>query len=311
MTNKYEARGSKFAGGAKKGSTSDLPVPEAEILAPSQRGEWKPRQATDIRAPEPVMRRRKTWFSGSYDDVDDFQAQIRQSERITKDITALTHAKTEKEEAFIEHERVLAKRELMPLMLDQDRMTLGLQVAETRSELHAACQKIRQNEHRAEQDALTDERNAELDTLDFETERARRRQLLADEQARAKNAEALAALRAETASLQAQAELAEARRKLEQAQRAVDEVTVPMHDGDPLEFQRAMAKERKRQDIARAAAKHERVILDAVDGDESLLTEEEQDELEGIRGAKERAQRAVDETNAFGAIFPQGEDETT
>jgi hypothetical protein len=71
-----------------------------------------------------------------------------------------------------------------------------------------------------------------------------------------------------------------------------------------------MARERKRQDIARAAAKRERVILDRVNGDETELTEEEIDELEGIRGARERAQRTLDETNALGAIFPRGEDET-
>lgn len=305
MTNKYEARGSKFTGGSKNGEGAQLSAPEVEALTPSHRSEWKPRQATDIAAPEPAMRRRKPLFGGSYDDVDDFQAQIRQSERITKDITTLTRAKTEKEEAFIEHERTLSKRALMPLLLEQDRMALGVQVAETRGALHAACQKIRQNEHQADQDALTDQRTAELDTLDFETECARRRQLLADEQTRATHAEELAALRAETASLQAQADLAEARRKLEQAQRAAENVAKTVDDGDPPEFQRAMAGERKRKDISLAAAKRESVILARVDGDESQLTEEEIDELEGIRGAKERAQRAVDESSALGAIFPQ------
>jgi hypothetical protein len=256
------------------------------------------------------MRRRRTLF-GSYDDVADFQGQIRQSERITKDITALTRARVEKEEVFIEYERILSKRELMPLMLEQDRMNLGVQVAETRGALHAACQKIRRAKDQAEQNALTDQRNAELDTLDFETERARRRQLLADEQARAAHAEELATLKAETASLQAQTELAEARRKLEQAQRAAEDGAVTIDASDPLEFQQAMTRERKRQDIARAAAKRERAILARVNDDESQLTEEEIDELEGIRGAKQRAQRVVDETSALGAIFPQGsEDET-
>lgn len=310
MTNKYETRGNKFAGsGAKNGNGREPPLPEVEILTPSLSNEWKPRQASDIRAPEPTMRRRKTWLGRSYDDVDDYEEQVRQSAQITKDITTLTRAKTENEEALIEHERTLSKRELMPLMLEQDRMVLGVQVAETRTALYDACQRIRRNEHQAEQDALTDERNAELDTLDFETARAQKRQLLADEQARARHAEEIAGLKAETASLQAQAEHAEARRKLEQAQRAAEEMAATPDDGDPLEFRRAMARERKRQDIARAAAKRERVILDRVNGDETELTEEEIDELEGIRGARERAQRTLDETNALGAIFPRGEDE--
>jgi hypothetical protein len=302
MTNKYETRGTKFTSDASNGSGRELPVPEEEVLTPSRRSEWKPRQATDIAAPEPVMRRRRTLF-GSYDDVADFQGQIRQSERITKDITALTQAKTEKEEAFIRYERILSERELMPLMIEQDRMNLGVQVAETRGKLHAACQKIRRAKDQAEQDALTDQRNAELETLDFETERTRRQQTLADERARAAHAEELAILKAQT-------ELAEARRKLEQAQRAAEGGVATVDDSDPLEFQQAMTRERKRQDIARAAAKRERAILARVNGDESQLTEEELDELEGIRGAKQRAQRAVDETSALGAIFPQGEEET-
>lgn len=311
MTGKYDVNGKFRTDGAGKRNDSQLPN-QPEILPPSYQKEWKARPAEEIAVPEPVLRHRRTLFGGSYVDMDDYRWQLRSAEETTKAVTSLIRTKTEKEKAFTEYERVLAEREHMPLLIEGDRLSMGIKVARVRSEFQQTLKQIDRQEHQTEQDIINDGRLRELEALEYETELARKRQVLADEKAKAAQAEELAALKAQAEKARAEAELEKERRKTEQAKRSrIDGDVSDLDEDDPHEFECAMAIERKRQDIARAAAKREAIVLARANGDESLLTEDELDELEGIRQAKERAQRNVDETNALGAIFPhEGEDGT-
>lgn len=296
MNSKYDVSG-KYRNSRAEGSQPRISAREPEALTPSAQRDWTPRRANDISVEDPVLRQHKTLFGTPYVDVGEFHGEIRQAARTNREVVALLKAKTEKEEAFQELERIQARRELLPGRIERERLEIGTGITLAQVEVAKARHLL------AEQDraALDHERLAELDQVEFELELARKRAALAEARERAANAEAVAKLKAQTEQADAERERNEATRRLRAHQSGAEGGLAK----EPSEFTAALATQTRRGDIARAAAKRESAILARVDGDESQLTEEEIDELEGIRGAKERAQRAVDESSALGAIFPQ------
>lgn len=309
MTEKFNVDGA-FENAEGKGVSSQLPARQ-EILPPVSSQKWQPRSAEHINVPSPTMRR--TLF-GRLDHAG-FQEELREVEQSEKAITSLTQARTQKEQALTEYERTLAKRQLMPAILEQDRVAVLGDVALAQSALRRTLQHITRQEQQDAQGALNDSRLRELETIEYETELARKRQVLAEERAKAANIEEIAALKAKAQQAKAERELREeeaerekAHQKFEQAKRGRLDHEIGAPDEDPPEFRRAMANQRKHQDIARAAAKREAAILAEAGGDEMHLDADARDELESIRQAKARAQEQVDRTAALGAIFPYGDD---
>jgi hypothetical protein len=197
-------------------------------------------------------------------------------------------------------------------LLEQDRLQIGVGIAEVKVELQKALQQVELQNQKAQNDV----RCRELDTLAYEAQLAKQQRILAEETAKADAAAELAKLRVDAERARAEQELCVAQCALTAAQVKADRAQHTRQadldeadDGDPEEFRQAMKTQRRRDNTNRAAAKREADILKRVDGDESLLTEEEIDELEGIRQAKVRAQRAADASSALGAIFPYADDE--
>src|SRR5512147_2349289 len=75
------------------------------------------REVAPIDIPNPVLRR--GWFA--HHDHAAFQEEVRDVEQSEKAVTSLVKTRTEKEKALIEHERALARREMMPGLIEQDR----------------------------------------------------------------------------------------------------------------------------------------------------------------------------------------------
>jgi hypothetical protein len=282
---------------------------EPEILPPSvSRQQWAARPAQSITVPNPVMR--DTFFGRP--NHADYRRQVQQVNETETAITALVRTRTEKEHATIEYERTLARRESMVGLLEQDRLKIGVGIAEAKVELKKAIHEL----ERQDEEAINNDRLRELHALDYQAHRAQRQQTLAEETAKAGSAEEIATLKAAAEKARARRELQEEQNRLEAAlakaertRRAREADLDEADDGDPEEFRQAMKTQRKRDNINRAAAKREAEILKRVDGDESLLDEEEVDELEGIRQARARAQQSVDKDSALGAIFPDDEGE--
>lgn len=290
-------------GGAQGGGEARVPATQPEILPPSSKRDWHPRPAGEISIPSPVMRYS---FFGRPDHAG-FQAEVYEVERSEKAVQSLIETRTEKEKVLTEYERACARRELMPALIEQDRLAVYGEVALAKSALQRTLQHFSREEAQSYHNEQNDARAQELKSLDFEIARAEKLQALAGLQTKAAHAERIAQLRAERELQEEEAKVAAARRKAEQARntRATDS---DFDEEDPLEFQRAMAFARKQESIARAARREEAAILARVGGDTSKLTEKEMYELEAIRQARVRAQQAVDASAALGAIFPDEED---
>lgn len=304
---KYDVSG-KYGGTKSNGSTPRLPAPEPEILPPSSQTNWKPRAAHDIAVADPVLKTVKPLFGPAYVDTAGYRAELYDAKQTNEAATALLQAKEKKEEALQSYERTLAQRELLPGLIERDRIAIGIDITLAQVELAKARQVLASHD-RAVSDAA---RLGELDSVEYELALARKQAELAEAQAMQAQAEKIGGLRAEAEEMSAQQVLYEAqcgrdeaKGKAAQAQRTHDGQADGFgDDNDPPEFRQAMEVEEKRQRIARAAQEREQAILARVNGDETQLTEDEVDALDGIRQAKARAQRQFDGTAGLGAIFP-------
>lgn len=305
--NKFNVDGKYSERKEKRGA--QLPACEPEILPPVAREEWKPRSAEPINVPSPVMRR---GFFGQHDHAG-FQQQVREVEQSERAVTSLIRTRTEKEQAVVEYERALARRELMPDLIEQDRLAVFADVSLARAALRRTVEHINQ-QHDAHAYAASEERRLrELEALEYETERARKRRVLAEEQAMAAGAEEIAAVKAKAAAYEAEAELEKARRKVNLAKERridieVDEVD-KVDDREPAAFREELARGRERENIRKAARRREEELLAEVDGDETKLSQAQRDRREEIRGAAHRSLKNIDLGAATGTIFPDADEE--
>ena len=240
---------------------AQLPAREPEILPPAAREEWKPRPAEPINVPSPVMRR---GFFGQNDHAG-FQQQVREVEQSERAVTSLIRTRDEKEKATVEYERSLARRELMPALIEQDKLTVLGDVALARAALRRTFEYINRQQDANSNAAVHEDRVQHLKELEYETELARKRRVLAEEQARAKGAEEIAAVKAKAAAYEAEAELEKAKRKVNLAkERRIDSELGEADDVDdrePAAFREELARGRERENIRKAARRREEEIL--------------------------------------------------
>ncbi len=309
---KYDVSG-KYGGTKSNGSTPRLPAPEPEILPPSSQTNWKPRAAHDIAVEDPVLKTVKPLFGPAYVDTAGYRAELYDAKQTNEAATALLQAKEKREQALQSYERTLAQRELLPGLIERDRIAIGIDITLAQGEL-AKARQVLANYDRAVSDAA---RLGQLDSVEYELALARKQTELAEAKAKQARAEKIAGLRAQAEEMSAQQVLYEAQCGRDEAEGRAARAQRTRggqangfgDDNDPPEFREAMEVEEKRQRIARASAKREQAILARVNGDESQLTEDEVEMLEGIRQAKARAQRQFDGAAALGAIFPYAESE--
>lgn len=277
---------------------------KVEIFLParvnSQMEPFRPRTLEELSLPLPQHAPRH-WLTGEAD----YKGLARQFEDVTKVAAAqrgLREEATRLEGATQELERTRARRQQLPKMIEMDAIGIEMALIEQREQL--AERQARQHRRPLER-----QRDRELDDLDYQITLASKEKELAEQQATAGRAKAEAELADRTARADAEAkafkkegEREEARAEVERHRSAREEDAearrFAQKEGLPPEMARHLKTAQQRRRFDDVAERKIADILASVDGDESALTAEQQDELDDWREAAAKAKTDLDKASA-------------
>lgn len=277
---------------------------KVEIFLParvnSQTEPFQPRALEELPLPLPQHPQRH-WLTGQ----PDYVGLARQTEDVTRVAEAqrgLREEATRLEIATQELERTRARRQQLPKLIEMD--TIGIEMALIEQQEQLAERQARQHRRPLER-----QRDRELDDLDYQIALTSKEKELAEGRAAAERADAEAELAERTARADAEAkafkkegEREEARTEAERHRSARDEEAdarrFAQKEGLPPEMARHLKAAQQRRRYDEAVEKKIADTLVDVDGDESALTPEQQDDLDDWREAAAKTKADVDKATA-------------
>jgi colicin import membrane protein len=277
---------------------------KVEIFLParvnSQAEPFRPRALEELNLPLPQHAPRH-WLTGE----SNYRAFANQFDDVTAVAAAqrgLREEATRLEIATQELERTRARRQQLPKLIEMDAINIEMALIEQQEQF--AERQARQHRRPLEQ-----QRDRELDDLDYQIALAAKEKQLAEERATAERAKAEAELAERTARANAEAkafkkegEREEARAEAERHRSAREEDEdarrFAQKEGLPPEMARYLKTAQQRRRYDDIAEKKIAEILASVEGDESALTAEQQDELDDWREAAARAKTDLDKASA-------------
>ncbi len=277
---------------------------KVEILLParinSQTEPFRPRALEELNLPLP-QRAPRNWWTGD----PDYAGLARQFEDVTKVAEAqrgLREAALALEVSTQELERTRARRQQLPRLIEMD--GIGIEMAFIEQQEQLAERQARQHRRPLER-----QRDRELDDLDYQIAVASKETDLAEQLATAERAKAEADLAERTARADAEAKAFKKEGEREEARAEVDRHRstreedadarrFAQKEGLPPEMARHLKAAQQRRRYDDVAERKIADILASVDGDESALTPEQQDDLDDWREAAAKAKTDLDKASA-------------